>query len=193
MLLAIVLLYVGAVLCVNGLWLVGGAGRESGATGGRAGSALKIAIQGREVAAVNLFTGFVGVAVSLVLIVDAADTGSLPSARSAAYILLFACTYLWVAYDQYFDAGTHALGWYCFFVAVTAVVAGVFQLQAADGAAGVWLGLNWLAWAVLWLLYWMLLALERPIGRLAGYVSIVEGTATAWIFAIVLLEGKLTL
>ena len=53
MLLAVMLLYVGAVLVVNGVWLIGGSGAESSA----------LYIQGREVSVLNVFTGFVGIVV----------------------------------------------------------------------------------------------------------------------------------
>jgi hypothetical protein len=32
---------------------------------------------------------------------------------------LFAFTYLWIAANQFLNAGNHAFGWFCFFIAVT--------------------------------------------------------------------------
>jgi hypothetical protein len=74
-------------------------------------------------------------------------------------------------------------------VAITAVPAGIFTLADADGnAASIYLGLAWFAWAVLWFLFWMLLALERPIARITGLLTILEGIVTAWVFGFLLLE-----
>jgi hypothetical protein len=143
MLLGGVLLYVGVVLIVNGIWLVGTAyaaaaarrapamDMETVAVGGsaRRGLAEEAAagqelagervvaspprnaeatpwfIQNREVAVLNIFTGFVGVAVATTYMSWA------PPARSrrwgwwrsglCGFILLFAFTYLWVAFNQF--------------------------------------------------------------------------------------------
>jgi hypothetical protein len=88
MLLAVVLLYVGAVLGVNGIWLIGQARAATvepipaGARGAAepipAGAAAvggadpasapakrsPILLEGREVAVINIFTGFVGVVIA---------------------------------------------------------------------------------------------------------------------------------
>ena len=84
MLLAVVLLYVGAVLGVNGIWLVGQARAAAEPVAARAGGAAEpipagaaavggadpgaapakrnpLLLEGREVAVINIFTGFVGV------------------------------------------------------------------------------------------------------------------------------------
>jgi putative amide transporter protein len=202
MLLAVMLLYVGAVLVVNGIWLLGQARAaeaapqpaEAGGAGQAAPPAIAVEahpsfMQGREIAVMNLFTGFVGVAVSVTLLVQAASNEDLASARGAGYILLFAFTYLWVAYNQYVNAGSHGFGWYCLFVAITAVPAGIFTFANADGSdASIYLGFCWFAWAVLWLMFWLLLAIERPITKLTGWLAILEGIATAWVFGILLLE-----
>lgn len=196
MLLGVVLLYVGVVLIVNGIWLVGQARvaalPAAAGEGGQAAVAVEsdpTFIQNREVAILNIFTGFVGVVAAVTLAVQGNQNEDLASIRAAGYILLFAFTYLWVAANQYLDAGGHAFGWYCLFVAITAVAAGLFTFANADGnSAAIYLGVCWFAWAVLWFLFWMLLALERPIARLAGALAIVEGIATAWVFGILLLE-----
>lgn len=231
MLIGFVLLYVGAVLAVNGIWLIGqaraaaaqataveqrvpvaayGAGgaaadevTEAAAGEELAGVAVVPAprrqaeaspwfIQNREVAVLNIFTGFVGVAAALTYLVQGSAAGDLASVRSAGFILLFAFTYLWVSANQYLNAGGRAFGWYCLFVAITAIPAGIFTLQAAHGnPADLWLGANWFAWAVLWGMFWALLALELPIARITGWVTILVGIGTSWALAIAVLEGKL--
>jgi putative amide transporter protein len=230
MLLGVVLLYVGVVLVVNGIWLIGQAQAaqarvaaerrkvpvgasvvghpaidEEAAAQAAAGDELAgrpvvsvpraeaspLFIQNREVAVINIFTGFVGVVAAVTLLVQGNRVGDLASVRASGYILLFAFTYLWVAFNQFLNAGGRAFGWYCLFVAITAIPAGIYVLQAADGnTALIWLGIDWFAWAVLWALFWALLALGRPIALFTGWVTVLVGVGTAWAFAIAILEGK---
>ena len=209
MLLAVVLLYVGAVLGVNGIWLIGGARAAAaapapaavgeGGGGGDPAPAPSAAersplfLQGREVAVINIFTGFVGVVIALILLIQAAVQSNLASARGGGFILLFAFTYLWVAFNQVITGSGRAFGWYCLFVAITAIPAGIYTLQTAGGnPAAVWLGLNWFAWAVLWALFFVLLALERPIALFVGWLTLIEGIVTSWALAFLVLIGALS-
>ena len=237
--LGVVLLYVGAVLAVNGIWLVGQARAAAIASrmpametvgsavrtggGGYAGEAAAgqelggevvtappprgedhpLFIQNREIAILNIFTGFIGVAIAITYIVagngpsnsliPAVAAAGNSSIRAGGAILLFAFTYLWVAYNQYANAGGRAFGWYCGFVAVTAIVFGVYQVQntVGDNTASLWLAGNWFAWAILWGMFFGLLSLDLPIARVTGYVAIIEGIGTSWALAIALLWGKL--
>jgi hypothetical protein len=193
MLLGVVLLYVGAVLVVNGIWLLGQARAATAGEGGAAAAeAHPFFIQNREVTVLNIFTGFVGVVAAVTLMIQGNRDEDLTSIRAAGFILLFAFTYLWVAANNFLNAGGRAFGWYCLFVAVTAVPAGIYTLDAADGNdASIYLGICWFAWAVLWFLFFMLLALDRPVARLAGALAVLEGIATAWVFGFLLLEGEL--
>lgn len=217
MLLAVVLLYVGAVLAVNGLWLVGQA-RAAAAAAPRmatasasteavteAGSSTAVAvrraeasplfIQNREIAVLNVFTGFIGVVGALTLLVVGTLDDDLALVRGSGFILLFAFTYLWVAANQFLNAGGRAFGWYCLFVAITAIPAGIYTLQAADGnTAVIWLGIDWFAWALLWAMFWALLVLPVPpvFAILAGVLATIEGIGTSWALAIAVLEGKLS-
>ncbi len=238
----VVLLYVGVVLILNGIWLVGQAraaaiasrmpAMETTAVGSsvrggpsvyageaaagqelggervavppvRGGEAHPLFIQNREVAILNIFTGFIGIVIAATYIivgygpstsilpaVAAAGNGSI---RNGAAILLFAFTYLWVAYNQYANAGGRGLGWYSAFVSVTAIVFGIYTVQNTPGSntADLWLAGNWFAWAILWGMFFALLALDMPIARITGYVAIIEGLGTSWALAIALLWGKL--
>lgn len=158
-------------------------------TGGRAHTGHdRRAIAGGSIPPINIFTGFVGVVVA----VFAVAQGDLASIQLAAYVLLFAFTYLWVAYNQYLGTDGRGLGWYCLFVTITAVRVSLITLANSGGDTFlVWLGLNWAAWAVLWFLYFLLLALQRPIQRLTAYVTTVEGVVTAWIPGFLVLNGYL--
>jgi hypothetical protein len=172
-------------------------GEQVAAPPARDAEAHPLFIQNREVAILNIFTGFIGLAIAVTFIVDGGlariPAEGLPSIRNGAAILLFAFTYLWVAYNQYANAGGRALGWYSLFVAITAIVFGVYTVQATPGTntADLWLAGNWFAWAVLWAMFWLLLSLERPIATITGWVAILEGAGTAWALAIALLWGKL--
>jgi hypothetical protein len=236
--LGVVLLYVGVVLIVNGIWLVGqaraaaiasrapametvgstvgggpsvyageaAAGQELGgervAVPPARGEAHPLFIQNREIAILNIFTGFIGVVIAATYIINGAGPSNSPipavaaagnaSIRAGGAILLFAFTYLWVAYNQYANAGGRGLGWYSAFVAVTAIVFGVYTAQAAgDNTASLWLTADWFAWSILWGLFFALLALDLPIARITGLVAIIEGLGTSWALAIALLWGKL--
>ncbi len=164
------LLYVGAVLVLNGLWLLGH-------------------IQDREIWVINLFTGGLVLAVAFY---SAFGPGADQfSVLAAAQFLLFAFTYLWVGINRFLDADGRGLGWYCLFVAITAVPIAFTTLM---GEGPLWLGLNWSAWAVLWFVYWLLLALGMTrLTRFSGVLTILVGIATAWIPGYLLLTGALTL
>jgi hypothetical protein len=193
MLLGVVLLYVGAVLVINGIWLLGQARvATSGEAGATAAEAHPFFIQGREVAVINVFTGFVGVVAAVTLMVQGNRDEDLASIRAAGFILLFAFTYLWVAANGFLNAGGRAFGWYCLFVAVTAVPAGIYTLNnAAGNDASIYLGIDWFAWAILWFLFFALLALDWPITRLTGGLAVIEGVGTAWVFGMLLLLDQI--
>jgi putative amide transporter protein len=196
--LGVVLLWVGAVLVVNGIWLIGTAQAAEAPAASAEGGAAALEgsptfMEGREVAVINIFTGFVGVVAAVTFIVQGNAAQDLASIRGGGLVLLFAFTYLWVAFNNFLNAGSHAFGWYCLFVAITAVPSGILVLTDSNGnAASIYLGLAWLAWAVLWFMFFLLLALERPIARITGYVTLAEGIVTAWIFGFLLIWDKIS-
>jgi putative amide transporter protein len=198
MLLGVVLLYVGVVLIVNGIWLIGQARvAEAQAAPAAGGGAVALEshptfMENREVAVLNIFTGFVGIVAAVTLAVQGNQNEDIASIRSAGYILLFAFTYVWVAFNQFLNVRGHAFGWYCLFVAITAIAAGIYTFSDANGNdASIYLGVCWFAWAVLWFMFFLLLALERPIARITGWLAILEGIGTSWVFAILLLQDEL--
>jgi hypothetical protein len=192
--LGVVLLYVGAVLVINGIWLIGQARVASaGDAGATAAESHPLFIQGREVTVINIFTGFVGVVAAITLMVQGNRDGDIASIRAGGLILLFAFTYLWVAANGFLNAGGRAFGWYCLFVAITAIPAGIYTLNNANGNdASVYLAIDWFAWAVLWFLFFVLLTLDRPIARIAGGLAILEGIGTAWVFGLLLLLEQMS-
>ena len=163
----IVLLYMGAVLFVNGLWLLGH-------------------IEDREVAILNVFAGAVGVAVALFSLWQ----GDAEAVQFAAYVLLFAFTYLWVAYNRFTGADRARTGWYCLLRDHGHSIAIITLTGAAGDPFSLWMGFNWAVWAVLWFLYF-LLARGKQITRLVGVVTIVVGIATAWLCGYAALNGMI--
>ena len=83
------------------------------------------------------------------------------------------------------------LGWFCLFVAITAVPVSVQTLLAAGSTWDIWFGLCWAAWAVLWLLFFILLVMQKPIGQFVGNVTVLEGILTGWLPGYLLLVGAM--
>lgn len=170
MLLGFALLYVGAVLFLNGIWLMGHIGD-------------------REIAVINIFVGGLTLLVALFLAFGpGADAASI---KAAALTLLFTFTYLWVAYNRFNDVDGRGLGWFSLFVAITVTPVAIDTLVGASSTWDYWFGLCWAAWAVLWFMYFMLLALGRPIAKVTGFVTSVQGVLTGWLPGYLLLDGVL--
>jgi hypothetical protein len=170
MLLGLSLLYVGAVLCLNGLWLLGRIGDK-------------------EIWVINVFSGGVTLLISLQMAFGAnADAGSI---KGAALTLLFSFTYLWVAFNRFNGADGRGLGWFSLFVAITAIPVAIETLQTATSTWGVWFGLSWAAWAVLWFMFFLLLVAGKQIAKITGVVALLCGIFTAWLPGFLLLNGVL--
>lgn len=168
MLLGLSLLYVGAVLCLNGLWLLGHIGD-------------------REIWVINLFSGFITLLIALQLAFGPGANAE--SVKGAALLLPFTFTYFWVAINRFNGADGRGLGWFSLFVSVTAAPVAVDALLHAETTWGLWLGLCWVAWSVLWMLFFLLLALKKPIARMTGAVAVAEGVLTGWLPGYLLLNG----
>lgn len=170
MLLGLTLLYVGAVLILNGLWMLGRVGD-------------------REIPVINLFAGGLSLLVALKLAFGAgADAASI---KAGALSLLFAFTYLWVAYNRFTGSDGRGLGWFSLFVALTAVPVAIDTLRLAASPWAWWFGLSWAAWALLWLLFFLLLALDKPVARLTACMAIGQGVLTGWLPGYLLLAGAI--
>lgn len=170
MLLGLALLYVGSVLFLNGIWLMGRIGD-------------------REIAIINIFVGALTALVSAFLAFGPnADAASI---KAAALTLLFTFTYLWVAYNRFHDVDGRGLGWYSLFVAITVVPVALDTLINATTLWGYWFGLCWAAWAVLWFMFFLLLAMQKPIAKVTGAVTSIQGILTGWLPGYLLLEGIL--
>ena len=167
--LGITLFYVGAVLLINGIWLRGG-------------------VSDREVTVINVFVGSLSVFVAVMLIVGTESTDS-AQVNAAAMTLLFAFTYLWVAANQFLGADGRGLGWFCFFVSVTASIVAAISAIGAGTLFEVWNAINWAAWAILWFSFYLLLTLKKSISFQVGNLSIACAIGTGWVPGFLLLQG----
>jgi hypothetical protein len=160
------LLYVGAVLVVNGLMLLG-------------------IVEARAAAPLNLFVGSLQVITPTVLIITAGGDADVILAASGLY--LFGFTYLYVGINLLAGLDGTGLGWFSAFVAVSAVVYAGLNFGRFDDPA---FGVIWLIWAVLWGLFWAVLGLGRDsLTRFTGAVAIVAGLLTCLGPAFLLLTG----
>lgn len=161
------LLYVGAVLFVNGLMLLG-------------------IIPGKSAAAMNLFVGGMQVVFPTLIILQ---SGGDPAAvLGASGLYLFGFTYLYVAWNQLTGASGEGLGWFSLFVASCAVVYGILQFTVfADPV----FGMIWFSWAVLWFLFFLVLALGKDsLTRRTGWFTLLLGIFTGAVPAMLLLTGS---
>ncbi|MFJ6001340.1 AmiS/UreI family transporter [Arthrobacter sp. NPDC092385] len=158
----ICLLLSGAALLINGLGLLGRvAPRDSGFF--------------------NLAIGTLQLVFALLI----ASAGGPGTAASAGGIVLFGLTYLYVGLSSVAGLGSAGVGWFCGFVAVLALV---FAGTAADGDPVS--SVLWLSWAVLWALFFLLLARGAArLTRITGWSAILVGTAGTVIPAVLGLNG----
>ncbi|MBY0176062.1 AmiS/UreI family transporter [Curtobacterium herbarum] len=161
---SICLILSAAALLLNGLTLLGRVpGRDSGVS--------------------NVLIG--GLQLLLCTAVAISADGSLPALFAITGTFLFGLTYLSVGVDALAGLGSAGLGWFCGLVAVAAVVfAGVY---VADDPV---LAVLWVGWAVLWSLFFVLLALGRTsIATYTGWALVLASPLTALVPALLALTG----
>lgn len=164
---AVGLLYVGAVLIINGLMLLD-------------------LVPGRSAAAMNLFVGGMQVVFPTIILVQSG--GDPAVVLGASGLFLFGFTYLYVAWNQLTGASGEGLGWFSLFVACCAVVYGVLQFTTAGDPL---FGVIWFSWAALWLLFFLLLGLGKEgLGRRTGWFTLFLGVFTGAVPAFLLLTGS---
>ena len=160
------LLFVGAVLLVNGLLFLG-------------------KVDGKAAAPLNLFVGALQTAVPFWLLAHATTPDAV---FSAAGIFLFGFTYLYVGINNLAGFAGTGLGWYSAWVSLLAALIGITNIVKYHDTA---FGLLWLQWSVLWGLFFLVLALgiERLTAP-AGWLTVIQSVTTCTIPGYLLLIGK---
>ena len=164
---AVGLLYVGAILFLNGTMLLGW-------------------IDPKSAAPLNIFVGVLQVITPTYLIINA--DGDATKILAASGLYLFGFTYLYVGWNLLGNLDGTGLGMFSLFVAVSAVVYSIISFDASDPVFGV----IWLYWAFLWSLFYLLLGRKQDgLGRYTGAVAAIQGIVTGALPAFLLLTGRL--
>src|SRR3972149_609819 len=130
------LLFVGAVLLINGLSLLGW-------------------VKGRALVPMNVFVGLLQVITPLYLIFTANGDSSVILLASGLF--LFGFTYLYVDINTTFDLDGSGLGWVCLYVGFSAPGYAWFNFRDATPGGNV-LGVLWLSWGLFWVPFWLWLS-----------------------------------
>ncbi|MER5425381.1 AmiS/UreI family transporter [Streptosporangium roseum] len=163
---AVGLLYVGAVLFINGLMLLG-------------------KVDPRAAGIFNLFVGALQVITPTVLIITA--NGRPDVILGASGIFLFGFTYLYVGIGLLGGFDTTGIGYFSLFVAIMALGYAFANFQVLNDRP---FAVIWLYWAFLWLLFFLLLGLKRDhLTTYTGWVTAIEGWVTGAIPAFLILIG----
>ncbi len=166
---ALGLLFVGSVLLVNGLGLLG-------------------RVDARAAAPINLLVGALLIVVVLYLALPATD--DLAPVFTAAGFLLFGFVYLYVGIVNLTGHAATGIGWYSAWAAgVSLVIALVSLVRDGD----VKLGTLWLLWSLLFTMFFLVLGLGLTrFTVVTGWITVVESVITATIPGLLLLLGAWT-
>jgi hypothetical protein len=149
--LGLALVYVGFVLFINALMLLG-------------------KLDGKHVTPMNVFTGVLILAGVMRTVVLQGE--GIPPYFYAMQSLLFGFTYLWVAINSIWNVDGKGLGWYCLLVAIVAVP------TAYTALPDVGLVVLWLMWATLWFAFFLLLGLGMNIAKATAKWTFVNAVVT---------------
>jgi putative amide transporter protein len=160
------LLYVGAVLFLNGVMILG-------------------RVDPKAAGVFNLLVGTLQVVTPTYLIFTAGgDTNTI---LNASGIYLFGFTYLYVGVTLLAGLDTTGVGWFSLFVAAAAVGYSYANFRLLDDRP---FGVIWLYWAFLWFLFFLLLGLKLDgLNSYTGWVTAIEGIVTAAVPAFLILTG----
>ncbi|MEU6421170.1 AmiS/UreI family transporter [Streptomyces spiralis] len=160
------LLYVGSVLYLNGLILLGKVDAKSGGV-------------------FNLFVGVLQVVTPTYLVMTA--QGDTRQILTASGLYLFGFTYLYVGIGLLAGLDTNGVGFFSLFVAIAALGYSFANFHLVRDPS---FGVIWLYWAFLWFLFFLLLGLKREaLTAYTGWVTTIEGWVTGAIPGFLLLAG----
>jgi hypothetical protein len=160
------LLYVGAVLFLNGVMILG-------------------RIDPRANAVFNLFVGSLQVLTPTYLIFTAG--GDQNAILAAAGIYLFGFTYLYVGITLLAGLDSTGVGWFSLFVAGAAAWFSFANFKILDDKT---FGVIWIYWAFLWTLFFLLLGLKLDgLTNYTGWITSIEGIVTGFVPAMLILTG----
>jgi hypothetical protein len=160
----ICLILSGAALLINGLGLLG-------------------RLNSRDSGCFNLLIGTLQLVLAVLVAAGAdGDTGVL---LGAAGVVLFGLTYLYVGLDSLLSLGSSGVGWFCGLVALLALF-----YAAANLLQDPLLAVLWLSWAVLWSLFFLILALGRAsLAPFTGWATVLTSQLTTTVPALLGLSG----
>lgn len=163
---AVGLLYVGAVLFINGMMLLGH-------------------ISGTAAAPLNFFVGALQVVAPTWLIVSAEGDGARIAAAAGLYF--FGFTYLWLGVNLVTRWPDHGLGWFSLVVAASGIGFAAHSWVVLGGRV---LAVQWLMWSVLWAAFFVLMARDRPdLAPAVGVLSIGNALLTTGLPGFLALSG----
>lgn len=157
------LLYVGCVLFINALMLLN-------------------LVESKSATVINFLVGLLQIVFPTYLIIT--SSGELLTILNAGSLYLFGFTYIYVAVTNWKGLSTTGVGYYCLWVAIMAVIFSAINIISFDDLKFAFI---WLNWAVLWYLFYLLLAQQKEIGRLTGYIAMVQSWLTCTIPALAIL------
>jgi putative amide transporter protein len=163
---AVGLLYVGAVLFLNGVMILG-------------------RVDPKAAGVFNVFVGGLQVLTPTFLIFTA--EGDANTILAASGIYLFGFTYLYVGINLLAGLDSTGVGWFSLFVAVAALGYSFANFEILGDSP---FGVIWLHWSFLWLLFFLLLGLKLDgITTYTGWVTTIIGIETAAVPAFLILAG----
>jgi len=163
---AVGLFYVGAVLFLNGVMILG-------------------KVDPKAAGVFNLLVGGLQVLTPTYLIFTGG--GDKDVILNASGIYLFGFTYLYVGVGLLAGLDTTGVGWFSLFVAAAAVGYSYANFRLFGDRP---FGVIWLYWAFLWFLFFLLLGLKLDgLTAYTGWVTAIEGIVTAAIPAFLILTG----
>ncbi|MGE0860462.1 MAG: AmiS/UreI family transporter [Gammaproteobacteria bacterium] len=160
----VVLLFVGAVLLVNGM---GGLGR----------------VDVRSMAIMNFMVGGLALVATLLQFIRAESQADF---FGVAQFFLFTFTYLYVAISMWWELDMRGFGWFCFFVALTTIPCALMTFHGGDMRFGSF----WLIWGVLWFMFYLVNVRGADFGKLLPYTSISVGVLTCWVPGLLILTDR---